>query len=269
MKVYRNTKEMTKKETIGRRFSMTGLLILMIGMLASFIPSWYPPGTPAPNSVVAFFQQYWALASFIALPTGFLCASIGSYFINRFARRRWPGSKAVARPDEVLERSMKGFDDKYAYFVHSLPASYLLAGPGGILIFVLRSDRTKVTVQGDRWREKFSLGRFFTVFAREGLGSPPRDLADQAVKIKALLESAKAKDGEEAGVVLADVPIDGAAVFLNDATQLEVDGPTIPVLRPDQVKEFVRRKARDVKLSNQTIRALHEFLRENSNYQEE
>ncbi len=122
MKVYRNTKEMTKKEAIGRRFSLTGLLILMVGMLASFIPSWYPPGTPAPNAVVAFLQQYWALASFIALPAGFLAASVGSYFINRFARRRWPGSKTPARPDELLERSMKGFDDKYAYFVQRLDA---------------------------------------------------------------------------------------------------------------------------------------------------
>lgn len=268
MKVYRNTKEMTKKETIGRRFSLTGLLILMVGMLASFIPSWYPPGTPAPNAVVAFLQQYWALASFIALPAGFLAASVGSYFINRFARRRWPGSKTTARPDELLERSMKGFDDKYAYFVHSLPAMYVVAGPCGILLFALRSDRTQVTVQGDRWREKFSVGRFFTVFAREGLGNPPRDLADQAVKIKELLESANGKSDEAGAATLANVPIDGAAVFLNDATQLEVDGPNVPVLRPDQVKEFVRRKARDVKLSNQTIRVLHEFLRENSTHQE-
>lgn len=268
MKVYRNIKEMTKKETIGRRFSLVGLLILFIGMMASFIPSWYPPGAPAPNAVVAFLQQYWALASFIALPAGFLCASIGSYFINRFARRRWPGSKTVARPDEVLERSMKGFDDKYAYFVHSLPAMYLVAGPCGILLFALRSDRTQVSVQGDRWREKFSIGRFFTVFAREGLGNPPRDLADQAVKVKALLASANGQPGDETGSALADVPIDGAAVFLNDATQLDITGPNIPVLRPDQVKEFVRRKTREVKLSNQTLRALHEFLRDNSTYQE-
>lgn len=69
---------------------------------------------------------------------------------------------------------MKGFDDKIAYFVHSLPATYLLAGPCGVLLFAVRSDRTQVTVQGDRWREKFSLGRFFTIFRREGLGNPPR-----------------------------------------------------------------------------------------------
>jgi hypothetical protein len=269
MKAYRNTKEMQRKEAMGRRFSLVGLLILFVGMIASFIPNWYPPGAPTPNAAAAFLQQYWALASFIALPAGFLCASIGSYFINRFARRRWPGSKTAARPDEVLERSMKGFDDKYAYFVHSLPATYLLAGPCGVLLFAVRSDRTQVTVQGDRWREKFSLGRFFTIFAREGLGNPPRELEEQSKKIRALLESAQPKvDGEAGNVSLATVPIDCAAVFLNDSTQVEADGPTIPVLRTDQVKEYVRRKTREVKLSNPTIRALHEALREKGTYQE-
>ncbi|MCE7989840.1 MAG: hypothetical protein DYG89_52505 [Caldilinea sp. CFX5] len=274
MKIYRNTKEMTRKEAMGRRFSLIGLLILFIGMAASFVPNFYPPGTPAPNAFAAFLQQYWALASFIALPAGFLCASIGSYFINRFARRRWPGGKVIARPDEVLERGMKGFDDKYAYFVHSLPsANYVVAGPCGILLFAVRSDKTDITIQGDRWRERFSLGRFFTVFAREGLGNPPRELEDQAAKFKKMLADAKASTIDESGnvgptVALADVPIDGAAVFLNDATKLQVDGPIIPVLRTDQVKEYIRRKTRDVKLPGATVRALHEYLREKSAYQE-
>lgn len=274
MKIYRNTKEMTRKEKMGRRFSLIGLLILFIGMMASFVPNFYPPGTPAPNAFAAFLQQYWALASFIALPAGFLCASIGSYFINRFARRRWPGGKVVARPDEVLERGMKGFDDKYAYFVHSLsPANYVVAGPCGILLFAVRSDKTDITIQGDRWRERFSLGRFFTVFAREGLGNPPRELEDQAEKIKKLLVDARATTTDENGntgptIALADVPIDCAAVFLNDATKLAVDGPNIPVLRTDQVKEYIRRKTRDVKLPGATVRALHEYLCEKSTYQE-
>ena len=98
MKVYRNSKEMTRKESLGRRFSMVGLLILFIGMMASFIPNWYPPGAPTPNAAAAFLQQYWALASFIALPAGFLCASVGSYFVNRFARRRCATGVSGAGP---------------------------------------------------------------------------------------------------------------------------------------------------------------------------
>ncbi len=166
MKLYRNRTEIRRKETLGRRLSLVGLGILFIGLLASFIPSWLPPGQPAGSAPAQFLQENWTWISFAALPLGFIFASFGSYYINRFARRRWPGMKTVARPDEMLERSLKGFDDKYGYFVWSLPAHHVLVGPHGLMVFALRSDRGKVTVQGDRWREPFSIGRFFTVFAR-------------------------------------------------------------------------------------------------------
>ena len=251
------------REKLGRRFSFLGLGVLLAGMIASFIPSWYPPGTPAPNALAGFLQQWWALASLVALPLGFTCATLGSYFINRFARRYWPGSKVMARPDEVLERGMKGFDDKYSYFAHSLKESnYVLAGQCGILIFAARSDRGRVVVQGDRWKEPFSIMRFFTVFAREGVGNPARDLGEQVSKLRDLLN----KSGDAS---LNDVPIDGAAVFLNDGVKLELDSPVIPALRVDQVKEFVRRKAKEAKLSNNTVRVLQDYLREQGTFQEE
>jgi hypothetical protein len=267
MKIYRNTKEIENKEKLGRRFSLTGLGILFVGMLASFVPTWYPPGTAAPNAAAAFAQQYWAIISFIALPAGFIFASIGSYFINRFALRRWPNSKTSARPNEVLERSMKGFDDKYAYFAHGLPSQYVVSGPCGVLLFAVRGDRGRVSVTGDRWREPFSIGRFFTVFAREGVGNPTRDLADQQSKMKDLLQRANGAGDEAAD--LSAVPVEGAVVFLNSDAQLEIDSPTVPVLRADQVKEYIRRKTREVRLPGSTVRALNDFLREQATYQGE
>ena len=171
MKLYRNSTEITSKERLGRRISLGGLGILMIGLLASLVPNWYPTPESATTTITQFLQQRWTLISFIALPIGFVCASTGSYFINRFARRRWPGLKTLARPDEVLTRNMKGLDDKYAFFSYSLPASYVLVGPCGVLLFITRGDRGQVTVEGEKWREPFKLSRFFTVFAREGSGT--------------------------------------------------------------------------------------------------
>ncbi len=174
MKSYKNVKEIRRKETLGRRLSLSGLGVLFVGLLASFVPTWLPPGQPAANPFNQFLQQNWTWISFAALPIGFILASVGSYYINRFARRRWPGIKSIARPDELLERSMKGFDDKYAYFAHSLPANYVVSGPCGVLVFAVRSDRSRANVQGDNWKEPFTIGRFFTLFAREGLGDPAR-----------------------------------------------------------------------------------------------
>ncbi|MCC6168424.1 MAG: hypothetical protein IT329_14470 [Caldilineaceae bacterium] len=269
MKLYRNLREIRRKEALGRRLSLIGLLILFVGLLASFVPSWLPPDQPATNPLARFIQLNWTWISFAALPLGFIFASFGSYFINRFARRRWPGSRIIARPDEMLERSMKGFDDKYAYFAWSLPAHYVLAGPNGILVFAVRSDKGRVTVQGERWREPFTLGRFFTVFAREGVGNPAFELEEQIRKLRALLNRpAGEAAGDGAAGPFANIPIEPVAVFLNPEMQLTLENPVIPVLRPDQVKDFVRRKAREARLSNATVRELTDYLAQNSRHQQ-
>ncbi|MCB0024226.1 MAG: hypothetical protein M9936_15220 [Caldilinea sp.] len=265
MKVYRNLTQIKKRETRGRRFSLVGLGILFVGLLASFVPTWINPLDPIQPGVMGFLQQYWSWVSFAALFIGFICASIGSYFINRYARRRWPGSRFYERPDEVLERSMKGLDDKYSYFAMSLPVGYALAGANGITIFAVRSDKGRVTVSGDKWREPFSFGRLFTIFAREGVGNPAQDLEEQKVKLRALLaESAQSGDA----ALLQSVPIDGVAVFLNQEIQLELSNPSVPALRADQVKDYLRARAREVKLPNATIRTLNEALVAKADYQE-
>jgi hypothetical protein len=260
MKVYRNLKEIRRKDTIGRRFTLTGMGVLALGFVASLVPTWYAPDAPIQPGIVGFIQQYWSWISFGALFAGFVCASIGSYYINRYARRRWPGSRFVERPDEMLERNMKGLDDKFAFFSQSLPASYLLAGPNGITLFALRSDKGKVIVDGDRWKEPFSLTRFFTFFAREGVGSPNQDIEAQKEKLRTLLAQG---DG------LAEVPMDGAALFLNPQIDLQLNNPVIPVLKPEQVKDYVRARVKDARVPNATQKALVEFLAANATWQEE
>ena len=271
MKVYRNYKEIKRRESMGRRFSLTGLGVLFLGLLISFVPTWLPPTEPIQPGLMGLLQQYWSWLSFAALLAGFLSASVGSYYINRYAARRWPGSRFVERPDEVVERSMKGFDDKYVYFAQSLPANYVLAGPNGLTILAVRSDKGRVIVDGDRWREPFSLTRIFTVFAREGVGNPSKDLDEQKARLRNLLAGAndETSDGDTSAVNLAEVPIEGAALFLNQSVQLQVNNSTIPVLRADQLKDFVRKQVKDVKLPNATQRALIELLVSNATYQDE
>src|SRR5262245_46875008 len=222
MKIYRNITEINRKDNLGRRFSLIGLVVLALGFVASFMPSWLP--APALN----FLQRYGVLVSFVSLAAGFTCATIGSYYINRYARRPWPDSKTRARPDEVLERNMKGFDDKFVYFAHSLPTSnYVLVGPCGLLIFDVHGDDGRIVVTGDRWREPLSVGRLLRIFAREGVGDPPRTLAEQTRKMREFLS--KAATTNETSNDLTGVPIEGAVVFINSAVRLELDSPTVPV----------------------------------------
>jgi len=261
MKIFRNLNEITKKEQMGRRLSLIGLSILFVGMFASFVPNLYPPEETAPHALGQFLQLYWPMISLAALPIGFACASFGSYFIQRFARRRWPNGKYIARPDEMLERSMKGFDDKYTFYAYNLPANYVLVGPCGVLVFVPRSENGTVNVQGDRFREPFSLMRIFTVFAREGVRNLTYELQDQRRKMEELLTDVELTDGEVTQN-FNDVPVESAAIFLNSDMKLGLQNPTVSVLRANQVKEFVRNQAKTVKLPTAKVRALTSYLDE-------
>ncbi len=258
MKVYRNLAAIKSKEQRGRRIALAGLLILFIGLLSNFTPNWFPTDERAANPLIAFVQQYWTFVSFGALAVGFIASNVGSYYINRFAPRRWPGSKKVARPDELVESGLKGFDDKYALFLWGLDdVPYMLVGPLGVRVFLVRSDKGTVRVYGDRWRERFSLGRLLTFLNREGLGNPVREMQEAEQKVRELLQS-----GESSGeltVNAADIPIEGAAVFINPATQLELENPSLPVLRVDQLKKYVRTK-RNQQLNAGTVREVTDYL---------
>jgi hypothetical protein len=262
MKVYRNTNEIQRRDKIGRRLSMAGLAILFIGLLASFIPTWlYPPGSTPEGAMGVFLYNNWAWISFGALPIGFLCASLGTYFVTRYARRRWSGTNVVARPDEYFERSLKGLDDRYSLFIYSLPVGYALLTPGALLTFAMRSDKGRISVNGDKWRESWSAGRLLTLFAREGVGNPSDELRDHAAKLQNYLAAATA-DSE---APLSATLIDGAVVFLNADAQLSINEPTVPVLRVDQVKEWVRKRNRELKpMPSAQYKALSEYLAQNN-----
>lgn len=268
MKIYRNLSEIQRKEKLGRRLSLGGLGVLFVGLLVSFLPLWSAPATPEAMANADFLQLYGpSIVSLVALVGGFVLATFGSYYTNRFASRRWPGSRFFERPDEVLERNLKGFDDKYSLFLFSLPAAaYVLSGPNGVTLFAVRTDKGRVTVQGDKWREPFSIGRLLTAFGREGVGDPGRDLAEQQARIRQLLNSSGGQ-GEGAGVDPASIPVDGAAVFLNQDIVLDVSSPTVPVLKGDQLKDHIRGRAKQLRMSNATLRAVEESLVGHATYQ--
>ncbi|MEM7535590.1 MAG: hypothetical protein AAF639_25665 [Chloroflexota bacterium] len=253
MKIYRNTTKIENSEKWGRRFSLTGLLILFAGLFASFVPNIYPLDQPAPHQFGAFLQQYWSFVSFVTLPGGFIFASLGSYFINRFARRRWPDG-TIGRPDEVVEKSMKGFDNKYNYYAYSLPSNYVITGPCGIIPLIVRSDRGTFRVHNDRWREPFKLSRILTIFAREGVGNPSSEIELQKEKLTKLLNA------HDEGQNLLDVPMSGAVVFLSSDVELDINNASIEVLKANKLKNFIRQRAKEVKLGSPELEQLNKFM---------
>lgn len=260
MKVYHNPEYITKRETLGKRLFMVAVLSLAGGLMVSFTPNMPMARAAAEtNPVLTFFVTNYAIISFATLIVGFMAASVGSYFINRFAPRRWPNSKLLERPDQVLARMLKGLDDQFALFSWVFPGvSHLLVGPCGMVAFVLRSDKGQIRVQGNRWREPFTLSRLFTLFAREGLGNPSREIEEYIRELQRYLEEQLA-DHPQAGAY-ASIPITGAVAFINPQVQLELDDPDIPVLQGERLVEFVQQVTKRKDVKNSVMRQFRQDL---------
>ncbi len=260
MKVVSNLDYIKKRETLGRRLFLVAVLSLASGLMVSFTPNLKGFQAVAENNAVAkILIENYAIFSFASLIIGFLSASVGSFFINRFAPRRWPNSKVLARPDEAFARLLKGLNDQYTLYNWVIPGvSHLLVGPCGILTFVVRSDKGTLEITGKKWREPFSVGRLFTLFAREGVGNPPQEISEN---LKALTEVRdEMAENSEISSQYNQIPVNGAAAFIHEDLELKVENPTVPVLLSKQVLGFVYEQARSAAVKNSLMRGFNQDL---------
>ena len=227
MKIVTNTKLITRNAKIG----LWGQLFGMGLLLASVILSFQSPSTFG--------------LSVILFTTGLLISQVGIYFGNRWSRR--------PRPDEILDKALKGLDRNYTFYHYRSPVSHLLIGPAGVWALLPRSTRGTIVYQAERgrWKQRGG-GILFKLFGQEGLGRPDLDSAADIARLERFL--AKKLPPESIP------PIRAALVFTHEDVELEVNGAPFPALHPRKLKSLMRNQAKHTHLSQDRIRALVALL---------
>ena len=220
MRVTTNTKLIKRRAKFGTYASLGGIAVLALGMLASFQP-----------------RFVWL--SLVALIAGFLLAQFGNYNLRRYGRS--------PRPDQAIEESLKGFDDRYHLYAWTLPAPFVLLTPQGLYAFISRDQTGKVTATGSQWRTPFSLGRALMMFSQEGLGNPTQEAQASASKLGDWIKT-KLPD--------SNVAVQPVIVFLDPRAQLDITDPVVPVLDAKGVKKWLRGGGRGDNLKQADYRAL-------------
>lgn len=229
MHIHLNERLIERRAKIGRYASTAGLIVLLIGMVATLRGP----------------QYVWV--SFGCLLIGLIASQVGTYHMRRWGRS--------PRPDEVLTTSLKGLDKRYHFYAWLLPADYVLLGPAGLFVFVTKDQTGDVEYRNGRWRQPFRWTRLLTIFAQEGLGDPQREAAGQVAKIERFI--AERLPEEEA----AAVPVQGVVTFLSPNVQLGLDEePAVPVLQAKQLKDHVRGLGKGNKLSGELRKKLEELF---------
>lgn len=228
MKIIKNEKLIKRNGAIGNYTSLAALVILGLGMYMSI----------ARREMFVYYL--------VALILGFILTQIGMYMGNKFGRS--------PRPDERLDAGLKGLQNEYVIYHYTTPASHLLVGPAGVWVLMPYHQRGRVTYQKNRWRVSGGgfVQSYMRIFGQESLGRPDIEVDNEVRSLRKYL----LKHMEE-----NEIPeIEALMVFTNDEMELDAEGSPIPAMKLKQVKDFIRQKAKEKKVSIETINKLRTVL---------
>jgi hypothetical protein len=229
MRVIKNEKLIKRNKQIGQWTSLAALVILIAG------------------AVISLQRPEWFNYSLLALLIGFTLTQVGMYYGNRFSRS--------PRPDEQLDAGLKGLPGDYTIYHYVSPAAHLLIGPAGVWVLLPYHQRGQVTYKNNRWRMSGGgfMQAYMRIFGQESIGRPDLEAASEINAVKKVLAARLPQE---------EIPaIHTALVFTNEEVQIEAKGAPMPALPLKQLKDFLRKKARENPLPATTIKQLTDVFR--------
>lgn len=228
MKIATNIKLIKRNSRLGQITSLGALGILAAGMIITFK---YPTAVG------------YSLGALIA---GFFLSQIGMYYGNRWGRS--------PRPDEIIDKGLKGLGREYTVYHYSSPVPHLLVGPSGIWVLLHYYQGGSITYINKRWRQKgggFIQG-YLKLFGQENIGRPEYE---SAAAIQVLMKYFKKS--------LPDIEIPeifAVALFSNPAAKLELKDAPIPAMAPKEFKDFMKQKTKEKPYPQLTLKAIQDIL---------
>jgi hypothetical protein len=229
MKVTTNTQLIEQRARWGKRIAPVTMLLLVAGLVTNFLSISRPE----------YFQ-----ITLILLTLGFISAIISSYLVNNWIRE--------PRADQVLTQLLQKFSNDYLLFHYTSPIPHVLIAPDALYAIVVKNHDGQITVNGDRATRKFNWRRIFKLFGDESLGAPILEAEGRTKKLyKTLSKSLKPEEIPE---------IKSVVIFSNKAVNLIVNNPTIPVMKTNEVKSFLREQGKTRSISAEQRKKLAEIL---------
>ncbi len=229
MKIVSNIKMINRNAKIGRYASTGALVILGLGLYISFR---YPD------------RFAYSLG---ALLLGFFLSQVGMYFSNKWGRS--------PRPDEVIDKSLKGLGRDYTIYHFVTPVSHLLVGPAGIWTIMPHYQSGMIVYDKKRWRVKGGgfVQSYLRLFGQENIGRPDLESEAEIDSAKRYLQRVL-PDGTEMPQVRS------ALLFAHPKVELQVNDAPLPALTPKDLKDFLREKSREKTIGDLTLDQVRKAL---------
>ncbi len=176
-----------------------------------------------------------------------LLTQIGVYFGSRWGRS--------PRPDQVLDKSLKGLGREYSMYHYLTPASHLLVGPAGVWVLLPYPSAGVVTWSRGRYRQGGGgfLAAYLRFFGQGSIGRPDLEARSEIDLTRRFFR--RALNGIE-------VPIQAALVFYHPAARVEVQDAPFPVLLARDLKDFLRKRAKEKPIPSTMLETIRSVLPE-------
>jgi hypothetical protein len=166
------------------------------------------------------------LISWALLIVGFGMAMVFVRIGNHYVR--------PPRPDMLLDKLLKGLDNRYVLYHYLQPAEHLLLTPSGLVAIEVRDSRGRVSVRNGRWSQAPFTQKLRVLIGDSGLGNPFADARREIVRTQ---RNVSELQGENA------VPFDGVVVFTSGKAQLTAEKPEMPVVLTEDLRSTLRELA--------------------------
>lgn len=188
--------------------------------------------------IIVFLQPSYLALAFGLMLAGGLFSQLGTAIHNRFGRS--------PRIDQILEDSLKGFDDTYALFHYYLGTHHALFTPAGAFALIPRDEQGEVLFESNQWIHKPSKRKF----GRRR--KPLKDLERIAARETKSMKKALTKKFPNR----SEIPVDPLLVFIASDTTVSAEGsPTLAAHRK-KLKPYLRRLERWKSFSTEEIHQL-------------
>lgn len=235
MKTIKNEKLIKRNSTIGGYASLAG--IALVGAALYF----YTQAILQKN-----LEEVNVTLLMVLTFGGLLISQVGMYMSNKFGRS--------PRPDEKLDMGLKGLPNEFAIYHYTTPVSHLLIGPAGVWVLMPYHQGGQIAFKKNRWRNSGGgfIQSYMRIFGQEGLGRPDIEVESEVQSLKKYLS--KKMGGSE-------IPeINALMVFTSDKVELEAENAPVPAMQVKQIKDFIRQKAKEKKLSGEALHQIKAVL---------
>ena len=149
-----------------------------------------------------------------------------------------------------------------------LPGSYgnidhIILGPNGIFVIESKNYDGKIICNGDEWHRHYEGGLTISMRGRPywklpkdyDIGSLSKQVKRNAIKLKQFIQKTFKKT----------IWVKGIVVFTNPNAKLELNNPTVPVSKVEELYNFIKNKKSGIKFSSKELESMGKLILRCSN----